>query len=81
MKHAREHREVVSLLGAFALDAVAGEERARVGRHLESCRLCSLEVELHRETAALLVSASLPPPDALWRRISSRLAAAPQGAD
>lgn len=76
MKHAREHREVVSLLGAFALDAVPDEERARIDRHLERCRLCSLEIELHRETATLLVSASLPPPGALWRRISSGLATA-----
>lgn len=68
------HGEIEELLGAYALDAVDADERIAVERHLASCRWCTLEVDLHRDAATLLVRGSPTPPLALWQRIARRIA-------
>ena len=67
------HREVQELLGAYALDAVDGDEAEAVEAHLRECPRCREEVAAHRETAAFLASAGSPAPDGLWERIASEL--------
>lgn len=49
-----EHRELQTLLGAFALDATSELERRRVERHLQSCVDCAREVRLLRDAASEL---------------------------
>jgi hypothetical protein len=71
------HAEVRELLGAYALDAVDGEEAAAVEQHLEDCRICRTEVSEHREVAALLAAGWVPAPDGVWDRIASSLEEAP----
>ena len=48
------HDEVSELLGAFALDAVDGEEYEQIEAHLSECPRCRAEVDAHREVAAAL---------------------------
>ncbi|WP_255308151.1 zf-HC2 domain-containing protein [Streptomyces marincola] len=51
---AGEHREVVALLGAWALDACAPEETERVEAHLGDCGRCAEEALGLRDAATLL---------------------------
>lgn len=44
--------------GAYALDALAPEERARFEAHLSDCAVCRAEVQSLREVAALLAHAA-----------------------
>ena len=67
------HDEVIELLGAYALDAVDGEEVAAVEDHLRDCARCRAEVAEHRETAAFLAHAGAPAPDELWGRIAGAI--------
>ena len=71
------HTEVQALLGAYALDAVDGDEAAAVERHLGDCRACRAEVSEHREVAALLAAGWVPAPDGVWDRIASSLEESP----
>lgn len=64
---------IQDLLGAYALDAVEPEEAALVAEHLRSCVRCSQEVDLHRETIALLAAGGGPAPESVWDRISSSI--------
>ncbi len=74
MTAAGEHHRLVSeLLGAFALDAVDGDEARMVEQHLEECPRCRSEVDQLREVAAAIGNASERPPDSLWERIASQL--------
>lgn len=59
--------ELHLLTGAYAADAVTGDELAEFEKHLESCAACAEEVRGLRETAARLgmVTAIEPPP---WMR-------------
>jgi anti-sigma-K factor RskA len=70
----REHGELQSLLGAYALNATDAIEARRVERHLETCDDCTNEVRALRDTAAELAWLS-EPADAgdLVDRISSKL--------
>jgi len=71
------HDEVTELLGAYALDAVEGDERDAVDRHLNECPRCRAEVGDHRTVASFLGSAGGRAPDGLWDRIAGSLEEAP----
>ena len=65
---------IEELLGAYALDAVDGDERRQVEAHLEIDPRARDEVEAHRETAAMLAfGAGAPVPAQLWERIADEL--------
>jgi anti-sigma-K factor RskA len=67
------HDEVQELLGAYALDAVEGEERRAIEAHLARCPRCRAEIAEHLETAAMLAAAGARAPDGVWDAISERL--------
>ncbi len=71
------HSEVVDLLGAYALDALEGDERAAVERHAGLCRSCMDEIVDHREVAGLLTPGWAKPPVGLWEKISAALEEVP----
>ena len=55
-----------TLAGAYAMDALDGQDRVRFERHLERCEECTREVAgLHEATARLAGAAAVRPPDAL----------------
>ncbi|SDD60443.1 anti-sigma factor [Glycomyces harbinensis] len=53
-----------TMIGAWALDAVDADERARVERHLAACASCAQEAAELRETVARLADVTItePPP-------------------
>jgi anti-sigma-K factor RskA len=58
-----------TLAGAYALDALAGTDRARFERHLARCEQCSQEISGLREaTARLAAAAACEPPPGLTER-------------
>jgi anti-sigma factor RsiW len=66
------------LLGAYALDALDADDRARVDAYLERDAAARAEVDELRETAASLALAARPSLDAppeLWERIAGAIAA------
>ena len=71
------HEEIAEPLGAYALDAVDGDERAMVERHLALCPRCRAELQEHREVAGLLGHAGGDAPEAVWPRIAEALEGAP----
>lgn len=73
MDRAVSHEEIIELLGAYALDAVDGDEAAMVASHVITCPRCAREVDEHRSTAALLAHQGSDAPAALWDRISAQL--------
>ena len=75
------HIELQELLGAYALDAVDGEERALVESHLAECPRCASEVASHREVAAALAHAGAPAPEGVWDRIAGELVETPPALD
>jgi len=62
-----------SLVGAYALDAIAGRDLVRFERHLAKCRRCAAELrELRQATAALAVDrVSESPPGLAERAIAA----------
>jgi anti-sigma-K factor RskA len=73
--------ELDALLGAYALDALDPDERARVDEYLAVNPLARGEVDELRESAsslALVPVDDLSAPTELWDRISSRLADEPR---
>lgn len=59
-----------TLAGAYALDALAGPDRARFERHLGGCDSCRQEARGLRETTARLAAATVAfPPDRLRERV------------
>jgi hypothetical protein len=59
-----------TLLGAHALDALSGTERARFARHLGVCESCRQEARgLQEATARLAAAAATRPPDLLRERV------------
>jgi anti-sigma-K factor RskA len=67
-----------SLLGAYALDALEADDRARVDAYLEEHAEARAEVDEMRETAAslaLLPDSSMTAPPELWDRIAEVIAA------
>ncbi len=65
--------EFTDLLGAYALDAVDDDERARIDEHLRTCRFCATEVAEHREVAARLSQSGGDAPAGVWDRIAAEL--------
>jgi anti-sigma-K factor RskA len=58
--------DIHALTGAYALDAVAGNERSEFERHLAECESCAQEVRELRDTATrLALAATADPPPAL----------------
>ena len=64
------HHEADELLGAYALDAVDGEERADFEAHLTSCPRCRVELDALREVAAAMGTTVERPPESLWPKIA-----------
>jgi anti-sigma-K factor RskA len=67
------HEDAVGLLGAYALDAVDGDEFAELEEHLETCPRCRSDLDGMREVAAALGNSVEPLPEGLWSNIASRL--------
>ncbi len=61
--------ELHTLVGAYALDAVAGQDRARFERHLTRCRDCASELsELREATSRLAGAVTADPPARVIKR-------------
>jgi anti-sigma factor RsiW len=72
-------RDVHTLSGAYALDALTAEEAAEFRRHLAACPACREEVRELREAAARMAAAELlAPPADLKRRILDAADRTPQ---
>jgi len=71
-----EHERYAEDLALYALDALQGEDRARVDGHLASCAACRLELEqLRADTALLALSAAGPrPPQRARQRLLDAVA-------
>ncbi len=68
-----------TLAGAYAMDAVAGADKARFERHLASCPACSRELaELREATARLAGAVTAEPPVGLVQRVVASAAQTPQ---
>lgn len=67
------HEEIMSLLGAYSLDAVEPDEAEIVEEHLKQCRICANEVGSYREVAAKLASSTVVAPVHLWERIATSI--------
>lgn len=68
------HEEIMSLLGAYSLDAVEPDEAEIVEEHLKQCRICASEVGSYREVAAKLAASTVvAAPVHLWERIASSI--------
>lgn len=66
--------DIHALTGAYALDAVSGEERAAFERHLSECESCAQEVRELRETATrLALAATEDPPPSLRARVLDQI--------
>jgi hypothetical protein len=69
--------ELEALIGAYALDAVDGDEREAVEAHLAECPRCRAELAEHLETATFLAHGGAPAPEGLWPRIAASLEESP----
>src|SRR5215470_13303476 len=60
-----------TLAGAYALDALAGADRARFARHMTRCQQCAAEISGMWQAAARLASAAAcePPPGLTERAV------------
>ena len=67
------HEQASELLGAYALDAVEGEELAELERHLDECPRCRAELDSLRDVAGALGTGVETVPDGLWSSIAGRL--------
>jgi anti-sigma-K factor RskA len=72
------HDELMSLLGAYALDAIDDDERRAVEEHLAGCAECRAEVARHLEVAAALgTTVAAAAPDDLWAAIQDHIDGGP----
>jgi Anti-sigma-K factor rskA len=69
------HQELEDLLGAYALDAVDGDELEQVEEYLEHDSAARARVAQYREATALLAQPDVEAPLDLWRRIEDSLEA------
>jgi anti-sigma factor RsiW len=71
-----EHEQYAEDLALYALDALTGDDRARVDEHLATCAACRLELEqLRGETALLALSTTGPrPPQRARQRLLDAVA-------
>jgi anti-sigma-K factor RskA len=67
------HDEASDLLGAYALDAVDGDELTALEEHLETCPRCRAELDSLRDVAAAMGNSVEPTPEGLWSQIALRL--------
>jgi anti-sigma-K factor RskA len=67
------HDEASDLLGAYALDAVDGDEFVELEEHLETCPRCRAELDSLREVAAAMGNSVEAVPEGLWSQIALRL--------
>lgn len=67
------HDDAIELLGAYALDAVEGDELVELEAHLATCPRCRAELDGLREVAAALGNSAEPLPDELWSNIAHQL--------
>ncbi len=67
------HEQASELLGAYALDAVDGDEFTELEEHLEMCPRCRAELDGLQEVAAAMGNSVEPLPEGLWSNIASRL--------
>jgi anti-sigma factor RsiW len=75
----RHEREVHTLAGPYAMDAISAPDRASFERHLARCEECAREIASLREaTARLATAAAVAPPPALKARVMAAAAAARQ---
>jgi anti-sigma-K factor RskA/putative zinc finger protein len=75
------HAELQELLGAYALDAVDGDEREAVELHLLDCPRCRAEVAEHTAVASFMASGGGRAPEEVWERIAGSLEEAPPRLD
>jgi anti-sigma-K factor RskA len=75
------HEEAAELLGAYALDAVDGDELIDLEQHLATCPRCQSELDTLREVAGAMGNSVEPLPEGLWANIVSRLPEDLQGAE
>ncbi len=75
-----EHERYAEDLALYALDALRGEERARVDEHLAECAACRRELEqLRGDTALLALSTAGPrPPQRARQRLLDAVAREPR---
>jgi anti-sigma-K factor RskA len=72
-------RDVHTLAGPYAMDAISAPDRARFERHLSRCEECAGEIASLREaTARLATAAAVTPPPALKVRVMAAAAATRQ---
>jgi anti-sigma factor RsiW len=75
----RHKRDVHTLAGPYAMDAISAPDRARFDRHLARCEDCAREIASLREaTARLATAAAVPPPPGLKERVLAAAAATRQ---
>ena len=75
----RRTRDVHTLAGPYAMDAISPPDRARFDRHLARCEDCAREIASLREaTARLAAAAAVSPPPALKARVMAAAAATRQ---
>ena len=67
--------ELDELLGAYALDAIEADEKARVEDYLRSNPRAAAEVREHREVATMLAFTGMDAPDDVWSRIAHQIEA------
>ena len=71
----RHKRDVHTLAGPYAMDAISAPDRARFERHLDRCEECVREISSLREaTARLAAAAAVPPPSGLKERVMAAAA-------
>jgi len=63
-----EHEQFAEDLALYAIDALTGEERANLEKHLATCSACKLELEQLRGDGALLALATMGPKPPLRAR-------------
>src|ERR1700735_1095138 len=75
-----EHEQFADDLALYALDALRGEDRARVDEHLAACAACRRELEqLRGDTAVLALSTAGPrPPQRARQRLLDAVAREPR---
>jgi anti-sigma-K factor RskA len=75
-----EHEQYAEDLALYALDALRGEDRAKLDQHLATCASCRLELEqLRGDTALLALSAAGPrPPQRARQRLLDAVAREPR---
>jgi len=67
------HEEAQELLAVLALNAVDGEERDDLERHVDECVRCSSELDALRGVATAMGNVGEPASRELWERISEHL--------